>query len=105
MERIPEGWKLEGGKLMRVFRFPSFQDAVWFFLRVSREAHRRNHHPDLHVSYRHVICELWTHSAGGVTEKDLELAEVISRIYSTPLGKEEAARIWNEIREWPGELP
>jgi 4a-hydroxytetrahydrobiopterin dehydratase len=59
------GWKLDAGKLVRTFEFPDF---------------RASHHPDIDIRYNKVHLELVTHDAGGITAKDFEVAEAISRL-------------------------
>jgi 4a-hydroxytetrahydrobiopterin dehydratase len=74
-------WKLNSkDKLEREFTFKSFPEAFSFMTRVAFEAERLGHHPDWENSYNRVRIELSTHDAGGVTEKDIELARHIERI-------------------------
>jgi pterin-4a-carbinolamine dehydratase len=72
----PEGWSDVGGKLEREFKFGSFPDAVAFVNRVAELAESENHHPDIEVHYDKVVLRWWTHTAGGITERDRELAEL-----------------------------
>ena len=69
------GWTEVDGKLEREFSFGSFADAVAFVNRVAELAERENHHPDIDVRYDRVVLRWWTHTAGGVTDRDRELAE------------------------------
>jgi pterin-4a-carbinolamine dehydratase len=71
----PEGWAEVDGKLEREFEFGSFTGAVAFVNRVAELAERENHHPDIEIHYDKVVLRWWTHTAGGVTERDRELAE------------------------------
>ena len=71
----PEGWSDVDGKLEREFKFGSFPDAVAFVNRVAELAESENHHPDIEVHYATVILRWWTHTAGGITERDREMAE------------------------------
>ena len=74
-------WTLNSmDKLEREFVFKSFPEAFSFMTRVAFEAERLGHHPDWQNSYNRVRIELSTHDAGGVTEKDIELARHIERI-------------------------
>jgi pterin-4a-carbinolamine dehydratase len=75
MLNAPEGWSEVEGKLEREFEFASFPDAIAFVTRVAELAESENHHPDIEVSYRRVVLRWWTHTAGGVTDRDRELAE------------------------------
>ena len=63
------------GALEREFRFDDFRGAIAFVNRVADLAESENHHPDIRISYRNVTLRWWTHTAGGVTDRDRELAE------------------------------
>lgn len=71
------GWKLvEGGKALRKqFKFKSFRDSIVFVNRVATLADKADHHPDMDVRFDKVVLTLSTHSAGGITDKDLDLAK------------------------------
>ena len=70
----PEGWREEDGALVREFELASFADAIEFVRRLAELAERENHHPDIDIRYRRVLVRWSTHTAGGVTERDRELA-------------------------------
>ena len=55
--------------------FDDFVLAIAFVNRVAELAERENHHPDIEIHYKRVILRWWTHTAGGVTDRDRELAE------------------------------
>ena len=57
--------------------FPSFRSAIVFVNRVATIADEEGHHPDIQIRYDRVSLHLWSHDAGGVTERDLKLAERI----------------------------
>jgi pterin-4a-carbinolamine dehydratase len=76
----PEGWSDVDGKLEREFKFGSFPDAVAFVNRVADLAESENHHPDIEVHYDRVVLRWWTHTAGGITDRDRELAESSSAL-------------------------
>lgn len=69
-----EGWTEVDGALERTFTFPRFRDALAFVNRVGELAESENHHPDIRIDYRRVTLRWWTHTAGGVTDRDAELA-------------------------------
>lgn len=71
---VPEGWREEDGALVREFELESFPAAIAFVSSVAELAERENHHPDIDIRYRRVLVRWTTHSAGGVTERDRELA-------------------------------
>jgi 4a-hydroxytetrahydrobiopterin dehydratase len=62
------------GALERTFELASFPEAIAFVNRLAELAEGENHHPDIAISYRKVTVRWTTHSAGGVTERDRELA-------------------------------
>ncbi|MDH3205442.1 MAG: 4a-hydroxytetrahydrobiopterin dehydratase [Gemmatimonadota bacterium] len=72
-----EGWKRRSNTLTKAFDFPSFRDSIVFVNRVATLADHFDHHPDIDVRYSTVTITLSTHDAGGITEKDLALAEQI----------------------------
>jgi 4a-hydroxytetrahydrobiopterin dehydratase len=74
----PEGWQEVDGALERTFELPTFVDAIAFVNRVADLAEARNHHPDLAIRYRRVTVRWWTHTAGGITDRDRELAAATS---------------------------
>src|SRR6476620_9637304 len=74
LKELPR-WKVNAAKkLEREFKFKTFREAFSFMTRVAFEAEELNHHPDWSNSYNQIKVELSTHSAGGITEKDFELA-------------------------------
>ena len=70
----PEGWQERDDALVRELEFASFPEAVAFVDRLAETAEAENHHPDIDIRYRRVLVRWTTHSAGGVTERDEELA-------------------------------
>jgi 4a-hydroxytetrahydrobiopterin dehydratase len=73
MERSSD-WIDSEGALERTIKFPSFREAIAFLNRVADLAEAENHHPDMAVSYRTVTLRWTTHSEGGITDRDRELA-------------------------------
>jgi 4a-hydroxytetrahydrobiopterin dehydratase len=71
------GWSAEGDSISQTFKFKDHITALGFVVRVGMVAEVLNHHPDLRIVYNRVEIALSTHDAGGVTEKDFELAEKI----------------------------
>jgi len=67
-------WEEVDGALQRQFELPSFRDAIAFVNRVADLAEQENHHPDIAISYRKVTLRWTTHSAGGITDRDRDLA-------------------------------
>jgi 4a-hydroxytetrahydrobiopterin dehydratase len=75
MAETPQGWRHVDDKLEREFTFDDFRQAIAFVNRVADLAESENHHPDIEVHYNRVVLRWWTHTAGGVTDRDRELAE------------------------------
>ena len=77
---IPEGWTMEdGGKaLVRTCNFGDFSHAFAFLTRVAMEAEKRDHHPEFTNVWNRVDLRLTSHDAGGVTDRDVALAEAIN---------------------------
>jgi 4a-hydroxytetrahydrobiopterin dehydratase len=73
-------WKIEGGELVRTFKFEAFRDAVSFVNHVADLAEEANHHPDIDIRYNRVRLALLTHDAGGLTSKDFALAAGADRL-------------------------
>lgn len=74
------GWQLEGRELTKQFPFASYLAVIAFVNQVARLAEEMNHHPDLLVSWRKVTVHLTTHSAGGLTKLDLDLARCLEPV-------------------------
>ncbi len=77
-----EGWSLQQGKLHRTFECKDFVDAFGFMTRVALAAEAMGHHPDWSNSWNKVTVELSTHSVGGLSKFDFELAEKIDRLFT-----------------------
>jgi 4a-hydroxytetrahydrobiopterin dehydratase len=71
------GWARRGDVLTKTFKWRTFPDSVAFVNRIADAAEAMNHHPDIDIRYNRVTCTLSTHDAGGITQKDVELAGAI----------------------------
>ena len=65
------GWERDGNTIRKTFAFTGFPEAVAFVTRLVPGAEAADHHPDLTINYRRVTVSYTTHSAGGLTEKDV----------------------------------
>ncbi len=83
LARTP-GWSPRGKAIEKTYRFPGFKDAMFFVNGVAAHAERAGHHPDVAIHYNVVTLSIWTHSAGGLTEKDFALAHAIDA-YCQPM--------------------
>ena len=71
-------WTVEGKQLRCVKEFKDFVEAIAFVNKLVDPAEAASHHPDLEISYNEVTINLTSHDAGGLTEKDFDLAKTIS---------------------------
>lgn len=73
-------WAIESGELVRTFAFRDFLSSIDFVNQVAKAAEGSGHHPDIDIRYSRVRIALTTHDAGGLTEKDFNLAEEIDKL-------------------------
>ena len=76
----PSDWTEDDGKLERTFKLASFRDALAFVSRLGDLAETEDHHPDIAISYDQVTVSWWTHTAGGVTDRDRALAALTDEL-------------------------
>ena len=70
-------WVREGDAIRKTFTFGKFADGIRFVDRVAVAADAMDHHPDIDIRYTTIALTLSTHSAGGLTAKDFDLAAKI----------------------------
>ena len=91
MERLPDdaveerlggldGWSRDGDAIRKSFDRGDFAGSVEFVRALAQPAEEMNHHPDLAISWSEVAVSITTHSAGGLTENDFELARRIDEL-------------------------
>lgn len=73
------GWSRKGDALNKTYSFARFADGIRFVQQVAEVADRMNHHPDIDIRYTNIAFSLSTHDAGGITQRDLELATAIEQ--------------------------
>lgn len=76
MRTVPQ-WTFCDHSIVREFSFKDFKQAIDFVKQVAEVAEAVNHHPDIFISYNKVKLDSSTHTAGGLTQKDFELATKI----------------------------
>ena len=78
----PDGWTFEdsGKAITRTFTFKDFSEAFGFLTRVALHAEKADHHPEFTSVWNRVDFRLTSHDAGGVTERDVRLAEAINTL-------------------------
>ena len=74
------GWTRKGESLIKTFTFPTFMAGISFVDRVAVAAEKMDHHPDLDIRYTKIAVVLSTHSAGGITIHDMNLAREMDRL-------------------------
>lgn len=75
------GWSVVNGNLHRVFEFKDFSQAFAFMTQVALAAEKMDHHPDWSNVWNKVTVDLSTHSAGGLTQNDFDLAAKMQQIH------------------------
>lgn len=75
-----DGWERDGQALRKLYTFKTFAEGIRFVDRVAVLADAADHHPDIDIRYTTVVTTLSTHSAGGLTAKDVALAEQIDGV-------------------------
>ncbi|HUY26409.1 MAG TPA: 4a-hydroxytetrahydrobiopterin dehydratase [Candidatus Binataceae bacterium] len=81
------GWKHRDDAIRKQYEFKEFMDAIDFVGRIAKLAETADHHPDMLINYTRVTFTCATHSAGGVTEKDFQLATKIEAAYKSAHAK------------------
>ena len=78
------GWAVRNEKLHREFKFADFAHAFGFMATAAVLIEKMNHHPEWFNVYNRVSIDLTTHDAGGITQRDVELARLLDSIYANP---------------------
>src|SRR4051794_20762496 len=73
-------WKFENNAIEKQFVFKNFPEAISFMVRAGFICEKKNHHPDWTNVYNKLTIRLSTHDAGGVTDKDFDLASEIEKL-------------------------
>lgn len=79
-----QGWTRVNDQIQKTFQLPDFPSAILFVAAVGQLAQAADHHPDIDIRYRKVTLTLSTHSAGGLTDKDFDLADKIETFLARP---------------------
>ena len=73
------GWQLADNAIKKQYAFSAFMDGIRFVDRVAHLAEMADHHPDILINYKRITMTLSTHSEGGITQKDFDLAKEIEK--------------------------
>ncbi len=81
LDNHPE-WTRSGSEIARTFEFPDFVESIGFVAEVAVFAEKASHHPDIDIRWNKVTLRLSTHSEGGLTHKDTDLADLCDALYA-----------------------
>ena len=81
LKELP-GWERVKDSLQKEFTFDSFPSAIAFAVRLAFESETVDHHPDIMIQYKRVQLTYSTHSAGGLTQKDIDGARIANQVVS-----------------------
>jgi 4a-hydroxytetrahydrobiopterin dehydratase len=74
------GWSVQNAKLHREYKFADFPHAFGFMATAAPSIEKADHHPEWANVYNRVVVDLSTHDAGGITQKDVDLAKLLEGI-------------------------
>ena len=74
------GWERDGGAITKTYAFGAYMDGIAFVNGTAEAAETADHHPDMTVGYKRVTVTLTTHSSGGISQKDLDLAAALESL-------------------------
>jgi 4a-hydroxytetrahydrobiopterin dehydratase len=77
------GWQLKGDAISKTYRFKGFMAGIDFINRIAIAAEAADHHPDIDIRYTRITFSCSTHSAGGITGKDFQLAQEIEQAFGS----------------------
>jgi 4a-hydroxytetrahydrobiopterin dehydratase len=80
--QLPDGWEREDDEIVRTYEFDDYLKGVSFTQTVGEIADEQFHHPEIVVRYDEVEVRLTSHEAGGITDDDIEMAELIEDEYT-----------------------
>ena len=76
-----KGWELKEGSIKKIFKTANFPSTMGFVTAVGGFCQKRNHHPDyILMKFKEVEVSFSTHSAGGITQNDIEIASDLEKI-------------------------
>ena len=81
-DQLPETWDREGDEIARTYEFDNYLHGVNFAQMVGEIAEAQYHHPEIVIGYKEVEIRLTTHDEGGITDADIEMAELIDAEHS-----------------------
>jgi 4a-hydroxytetrahydrobiopterin dehydratase len=82
LKNLPN-WEIDNGMLQRRFTLPTFPAAIFFASAIAHLAEVGQHHPDMNISYDKIAVRFATHSVGGISDKDFEMAQKVDELWNT----------------------
>lgn len=79
---MTDGWEHDGDRLKTAYKFKTFTDAIAFMAEAADKIEQMDHHPEWKNIHRMLYVELTTHSSGGVTHLDEELARHLDALFA-----------------------
>jgi 4a-hydroxytetrahydrobiopterin dehydratase len=76
--QLPEGWEREDDEIVRTYEFDDYLDGVQFATTVGEIAEEEWHHPEIRIHYKKVEVRFTDHEAGGISDQDMRLAELVN---------------------------
>ena len=74
------GWERDGDAITKTYTFGAYMEGIAFVNGTAEAAEAADHHPDMAVGYKRVTVTLSTHSSGGISQKDLDLAAALEAL-------------------------
>jgi 4a-hydroxytetrahydrobiopterin dehydratase len=74
--RLPDGWERDGDEITKTYEFEDYLKGIEFVTKVGEVAEEEFHHPEIIVGYEEVEVRLTSHEEGGITDKDIRLADL-----------------------------
>lgn len=78
--QLEEGWEVQDDFINKEYEFENFAEALEFINQVGAVAEEADHHPDIFFGYGYAEIAITSHDAGGLTERDFELAAKIDKL-------------------------
>lgn len=79
--QLPDGWNRDGDEIVQTYGFDDYLKGVTFVTNIAEVAEEEVHHPEIVVRYDEVEVRLTSHEEGGITEKDIRLADLFNNEY------------------------
>ena len=78
--RLPGGWERDGDEIVRTYEFDDYLRGVAFASEIAEISDEEFHHPEITIGYQEIEVRLTSHEEGGITDKDLHMAELFDDV-------------------------